>query len=51
MNRRELLAGAAAMIAAATTGSVFAAEHDKMDMGNRDMSHGHEHQNPHVIRS
>jgi Cys-rich four helix bundle protein (predicted Tat secretion target) len=48
MNRRELLTNAAAMIAAATTGSVFAAEHDKMDMGGMDMSkmdmsHGHEH--------
>ena len=43
MNRRELLTGAAAMIAAATTGNVFAAEHDKMDMGKMDMSPEHEH--------
>jgi len=48
MNRRELLTGAAAMLAAVTAGRAFAAEHDKMDMGdmdmgNMDMSHGHEH--------
>ncbi len=46
MNRREMLTGAAAMIAAATAGNVFAAESDnmdKMDMSNMDMSHGHEH--------
>jgi Cys-rich four helix bundle protein (predicted Tat secretion target) len=47
MNRRELLTSAAAMVAAVTTGSVFAAEPDhdmsKMDMGKMDMSHGHEH--------
>ena len=54
MNRRELLTNAAAMIAAATTGSVFAADHDKMDMGGMDMGgmdmsheHGHEHKHEH----
>lgn len=38
MNRRELLTGAAAMMAAVTAGRAFAAEHDHMDM-----SHEHEH--------
>lgn len=43
MNRREMLTGAAAIVAAAATGNVFADENDKMDMGNMDMSHEHEH--------
>jgi len=48
MNRRELLAGAAAMVAAASTGRAFSGEHDHMDhnhldMGGMDMSHGYEH--------
>ena len=48
MNRREMLTGAAAMVAAITTGRAFAGEGDKMnmdnmDMGTMDMSHGHEH--------
>jgi Cys-rich four helix bundle protein (predicted Tat secretion target) len=45
MNRRELLTGTAAMIAAATTANIFAAEHDKMDMGgtNKPHDHGNEH--------
>ena len=44
MNRREMLTSAAALVAAATTGSVFAADNmDKMDMDNMDMHHEHEH--------
>jgi Cys-rich four helix bundle protein (predicted Tat secretion target) len=46
MNRRELLTGAAAMIAAVTTGRAFAADKmdmEGMDMSGMDMSHGHEH--------
>lgn len=45
MNRREMLTGAAAMVAAATAGRAFAAEPDhdmgNMDMSKMDMSHGH----------
>lgn len=40
MNRREMLTGAAAIIAAATTGRAFAAESEH-DMGNMDMHHEH----------
>jgi Cys-rich four helix bundle protein (predicted Tat secretion target) len=45
MNRRELLTNAAAIVAAATAGRAFAAEHDHkdMDMGGMDMSHMHQH--------
>jgi len=48
MNRRELLTGAAAILAAVTTGRTFADDHEHMDMGDMnmggmDMSHGHEH--------
>jgi len=42
MNRREMLTNAAAMIAAATAGNVFAADNmDNMDMKNMDMHHEH----------
>ncbi|MBI3480208.1 MAG: four-helix bundle copper-binding protein [Nitrosomonadales bacterium] len=46
MNRRELLTGAAAMVAAVTAGRAFAAEpgkmdHDHMGMGGMDMHHDH----------
>lgn len=41
MNRRELLTGAAAMVAAVSAGRGFAAEHDHMDMGSMDKSHAH----------
>jgi Cys-rich four helix bundle protein (predicted Tat secretion target) len=46
MNRRELLTGAAAMLATFATGSAFAADKmdmEGMDMSGMDMSHGHEH--------
>lgn len=43
MNRREMLTSAAAILATATVGNVFAAESNKMDMGSVDMSHGHDH--------
>jgi len=44
VNRREMLTNAAALVAAATTGNVFAADKmDNMDMGNMDMHHDHEH--------
>jgi Cys-rich four helix bundle protein (predicted Tat secretion target) len=48
MNRRELLTGAAAMVAAVTAGRAFAAENekmdmDKMDMDKMDMHHEHHH--------
>jgi len=42
MNRRELLTNAAALVAAATAGNVFAAEKmDNMDMSKMDMHHEH----------
>ena len=47
MNRRELLTGAVAFVAAATAGRAFAAEQDHdmgmMNMSNMDMPHGHQH--------
>jgi len=50
MNRRELLTGAAAILAAASTGRAFSAENEKMnmdnmDMGKMDMHHEHHHHN------
>lgn len=41
MNRREMLTGAAAMLAAVTTGRALAADHAHMDHGQMDMQHAH----------